>query len=696
MSNKPNLRRFFSPLYICLALILSLVASVSSYFKVHQTIAGFGGEELLHSILRAAAAYILLVLADLLLDYLRPFLTTGSEKSNRPANKAARPADKNDKASDSLRSGKTGSLLNATSGISHTGKTGRFPDTASITALVFDGEKPAAPAEAKKPAPPVKKAVVRKKVFPTSTSVKRNFLLFFLISLLLGLPAFLALFPGYTAYDTPMQMEQFFTRGVLNSTQPVPLTLLFAACLRLGVTVFHSANAGLLLHTLLQYFFNAACLALVGCILVRWGIKRWFALLLLVLLELLPFVQIFVFTTAKDGFFSPLFALWLALTANIFLHLRRSVPKTVPLIAYGILSLLMILIRPQGKYIFLAAAILLLISSLLQLRKKGSAQDSPSASASKQKASANASAAASSTFASQQKSPANASGAFAAQQMSPANAPADASSSPKKSSRKPSISAPLSFALLAAAVLLISSLITGPLYRAAGVYPASPSEMLSLPIQQMTRVVALHEAELTPTELGTYDTYLDRTKIPTNYIPQISDLMKMSPVFYKESYQKNKGGFFGLWITLFKKYPLEYVDAFLYLTDGYFCQSLGYSHAWAGLADEFIPGPAEYATHAVSLLPAYRTFLLETVGKQFATMYPILGHLCTISLPFWTFALLGSLALRKKKRTAIAILFLLVLYFGTLLLGPVCTVRYTIPLLYAILVFVALLLAEPE
>ncbi|MGX8703903.1 MAG: hypothetical protein ACSW8H_05585, partial [bacterium] len=78
-----------------------------------------------------------------------------------------------------------------------------------------------------------------------------------------------------------------------------------------------------------------------------------------------------------------------------------------------------------------------------------------------------------------------------------------------------------------------------------------------------------------------------------------------------------------------------------------------------------------------------------------AVNMPVVRRLCVISLPFWILAALGSLVLRKRRPASVGILFLLVLYFGTLLLGPVCTVRYTIPLLYAVPVLAALLIAEP-
>ena len=547
----------FSPLYLILSLLMGLTASVSSWFTEHLTVAGMGFDFVLSAFLRSAAAYILLVLFDILFETVRPYLLS----------KAA----------------------------------GR--DAASETAEKGGG------------------------------SAGRIFAIFFGISILAFIPALLALFPGYTAYDTPMQMEQFFTRGILNSTQPVPLTLLFAGCLRLGVLLFHSANAGLLLHTILQLLFTAACLSCVGCLFVRWGLKRQLAILFILLLELLPFVQIFALTTAKDGFFSPLFALWLALCADLFLTTGKTVPKAGRLVCYGLVSFALILIRPQGRYLFVAAFGAWLVIFLARVRGEN---------------------------------------------LSTARA------------------GMIRIAAVAGSVLLISSVVTGPLYRRAGVYPASPGEMLSVPIQQMTRVVARHADELSANELAVYDGYFDRSKVATNYIPQISDLMKMSPVFNKEVFIENKKDFFSLWLRLFQKYPVEYADAFMYLVDGYFYQGLGYGHAWAGLADEFIPGPAEYATHAVPILRGYRTFLLENVGKTFAVNVPVVRRLCTISLPFWVLAAIGSLVLKKRRPASAGVLFLLVLYFGTLLLGPVCTVRYTIPLLYAVPVLAALLVAEPK
>ena len=633
---------FFSPLYLLIALLMGFTASVSFWFTEHLTVAGMGIDFFLSALLRSASAYIILLLFDFLFEAVRPnLLSNYTAPANEP--KAEKAPAVTPKPASGL-SASTAKIPASSIGLS-----GTKPPTKELPNVT-------------KVSPPPAKALA-KPVF----SMGRTFALFFFVSLLFFVPAFLALFPGYTAYDTPMQMEQFFTQGILNATQPVPLTLLFAGCLKLGVTLFHSANAGLLLHTILQLLFTAACLACAGCYFVRWGLKRWFTLLLIILLEALPFVQIFALTTAKDGFFSPIFALWLTLSAELFLSIRKCFPKTVAFVGYGLVSFLMILTRPQGKYLFAAAAGVLFVLFLLKLRKHKPSAETSSAS----------------------KPPMRLS--------SSANEP-ETDSPVKKSCSQKSISAPsgiLRIVLLAAAVLLSSSVITGPLYRAAGVYPASPSEMLSVPIQQMTRVVALRGSELSGEELAAYDTYLDRSKIGTNYIPQISDLMKMSPVFNKAAFAEDAKGFFSLWLRLLKKYPTEYADALMYLTDGYFYQGLGYYHSWAGLAAEFAPGPAEYATHAVPLLPAYRKFLLETVGQTFAVNLPVVRRLCVISLPFWILTVVGSLVLRKKRPAAVGILFLLVLYFGTLLLGPVCTIRYVIPLFYAIPVLTAVFIAKP-
>lgn len=650
----------FSPLYLVLALLTGFTASVSSWFTEHLTVAGMGLDFVLSALLRSASAYILLLLLDFLIEAIRPYTLTRHTAPSKEASPRNETDSQNTRKTSSGLSGSTAKIPASSIGLS--GNLSKVPTKELPKVIKVFPNSTNAPLKESSPVPksPVKEPAnvpkpSEKAPAAAGAFAGTTFALFFFASLLVFVPAFLALFPGYTAYDTPMQMEQFFTQGILNATQPVPLTLLFAACLHLGVRFFHSANAGLLLHTSLQLLFNAICLSCVGCLFVRWGLKRRLALLFIILLEALPFVQIFALTTAKDGFFSPLFALWLAFDADLFLRIGKRFPKPKILICYGLISLAMILTRPQGKYLFLAAILVLFLLLFSHFRKKNRpASEGTSASSAK-------------------------------------NPHAD-----HAKASLPLRSCALRLAALAAVVLLTSTLITGPMYRAAGVYPASPSEMLSVPIQQMTRVVALRQGELSPEELAVYDTYLDRSKVETNYIPQISDLMKMSPVFNKAAFAENKKDFFLLWLKLFKKFPTEYADALLYLTDGYFYQGIGYYHNWAGLADEFIPGPAEYATHAVSLFPAYRSFLLETVGKTFAVNVPVVRRFCLISLPFWVLAAVGSVVLRKRRPAAISVLFLLVLYFGTLLLGPVCTVRYVIPLAYAAPVLIALLLTEPE
>jgi len=92
-------------------------------------------------------------------------------------------------------------------------------------------------------------------------------------------------------------------------------------------------------------------------------------------------------------------------------------------------------------------------------------------------------------------------------------------------------------------------------------------EALSIPMQQMARVVTYHKDELSEEQLSNIKKYIKADNIEELYNPVISDPIKNH--FDSNNFSNNKLDFIKLWLSLFKKYPTDYIESFI-------CNSYGY------------------------------------------------------------------------------------------------------------------------
>ena len=90
-------------------------------------------------------------------------------------------------------------------------------------------------------------------------------------------------------------------------------------------------------------------------------------------------------------------------------------------------------------------------------------------------------------------------------------------------------------------------------YDALNIKDVTPKEMLSVPIQQISRVIAYHDNELSDKTKKEINKFLPYNDISKKYNPRFADPTKS--LFNNDYYDENKTEFFKLWLKLFKKYP---------------------------------------------------------------------------------------------------------------------------------------------
>jgi len=253
-------------------------------------------------------------------------------------------------------------------------------------------------------------------------------------------------------------------------------------------------------------------------------------------------------------------------------------------------------------------------------------------------------------------------------------------------------------------VLLLYLLVNGVLIDAvAATSDTYAREMLSVPAQQIARVVQRHEEELTAQDREAL-TAVWGEAMP-EYVPAIADRSKRDIRGDKETLRI----FAGEWLSLGVRYPGDYVQAFLLknkgmwdLADITYLNDV-YSYARGYLQ---ITYPGDQQAYMEALAPGYERHqhlqLLQSLYRYFAAgdeLWRYCPPLALLMQPaFYCYLLLFyCLCCIGLKKTAVLLpaVYLLALT-GTLLLGPCVLVRYLYPLMLSVTVLALLLFGREQ
>lgn len=222
--------------------------------------------------------------------------------------------------------------------------------------------------------------------------------------------------------------------------------------------------------------------------------------------------------------------------------------------------------------------------------------------------------------------------------------------------------------ILWAAALIVGWAMKGPVLAAMEIPQPDTVESLSIPVQQIARVIA-DGRELTEEETALLERVMDLEEVPELYLPYLSDPIK-DEIRSKDAayFSENVGQYLKLWLQLGLKNPGTYVKAWVDQTKGYW--NSGYRH---------------YIT--ISLTPSsydmYKPLegqpFYEALMQYFYSLHnvPVLEFVGSIGLHVWAMAFLFlTAALRGRKEAMLSIPILMVV--GTLLVAtPVyCEFRY--------------------
>ena len=254
--------------------------------------------------------------------------------------------------------------------------------------------------------------------------------------------------------------------------------------------------------------------------------------------------------------------------------------------------------------------------------------------------------------------------------------------------RYPGVRVRLAAAMLGAAVLFEGY--SAILLPACGVIPGETREMLSIPFQQMARVLATDD-DLTDEEREAVSRVLDLDYARENYDPRLSDPVKDSS--NPDMDAGDLAAFASAWARVGLRHPGAYLDAWLNMIYGYFYPSDSNTIVCLTLNS---PDRGGVTLRQSPALEGARDELRNIIAYRLRPL-PGVGALFYVDTVTWAFLALAAFLAVKR---GIGATFPYMFFAGTLgicLLSPKSgEIRYLLPVLYALPVLLGAALSLPE
>lgn len=223
--------------------------------------------------------------------------------------------------------------------------------------------------------------------------------------------------------------------------------------------------------------------------------------------------------------------------------------------------------------------------------------------------------------------------------------------------------------ILYISIIFIYFVIKGPVYNYFNIEKGRTSESLSIPLQQIARVVALDQKidNKTKKELNKY---IDVSKIKDSYLPYIADPVKS--ITNGENLSNETGGFIKVWFNIFTKHPGTYVESYMLSTVGYWYPDCVYWSVGKTRTEGRFENENIYNT---SYMPSIVGKLIDMTDSR---RIPFIILIWSIGLQFILilFSIFNSLYNKANKELLIYIP-IIALWLTIMIAAPVfCELRY--------------------
>ena len=211
-------------------------------------------------------------------------------------------------------------------------------------------------------------------------------------------------------------------------------------------------------------------------------------------------------------------------------------------------------------------------------------------------------------------------------------------------------------------------------------------EFLSIPIQQVSRVVN-EGAELSDQEMDVISSIVEIKSIKEEYLPYVSDPIKNAIREQGALYlDEHLGEFLETWLSIGVKYPKLYIEAWIDQTKGYWNSGYDFWRYYLSVTDNEL-GIVQiiHSDRINNLFHEWRSFLLS---------FPLFTPLFSIGLHVWMIIIFLSWDIRRKSADVLILLPSILLVLTLLITTPIAyefryayAVLLTMPFIIGIHVF---------
>lgn len=217
----------------------------------------------------------------------------------------------------------------------------------------------------------------------------------------------------------------------------------------------------------------------------------------------------------------------------------------------------------------------------------------------------------------------------------------------------------------------------GPGFKMLKVEKSESGEMLSIPVQQMARILKYKPEELSDEDVASMNEYISIVNAGEAYNPTISDPIKNE--FKEEKFNNDKLHIVKLYLKLAVKYPGETMEALIGNTYGYYYPDVvTYAVATGNYVSPF---EAEQVIDIHSA-PIINIPIMDRVVKaMYKKEIPVLSFVSNIGLCFWLYAILVVYCWYKKMHRKLLVFIPVLVLFLTCIASPVSgELRYIYPM----------------
>ncbi|MDE7200933.1 MAG: hypothetical protein K2O91_03290 [Lachnospiraceae bacterium] len=230
-------------------------------------------------------------------------------------------------------------------------------------------------------------------------------------------------------------------------------------------------------------------------------------------------------------------------------------------------------------------------------------------------------------------------------------------------------------------LLIIVLFVKYPVMQVYEIPQADFVESLSIPIQQLARVVVNGEP-LSESETVFLDQLMDLEQTVTTYQPDVSDniknLIRQKGNDYLESH---KIDFFKMWLFIGISHPKAYLDAYVAQTNGFWYPDV---NCEVGLSDGIYPN--EFDLHWQPIIKGNMIIKIKEILFKLPDMIPLYGLLWSIGFILWNILLLAALSLHMGRPAGALVCLPFILLIATLCIATrnATEFRYAYAAFYAL------------